>query len=148
MHFTYYLPVIILGAVLVAALVWGIGIVRDLLRAKRDEITCMDCKAPAAKSSTHEYLFLIPIHFGQKYDDAEDYLRSHMYPIREKAQIPSGQRACRVEVHTCSKCDKKQVHITDFLLVRGEEYIKGSYIFPYEAFRHLLTAWENPNQMF
>lgn len=148
MQFTYYLPSLILGAVVVVALIWGVGVVRDLIRGRRNEITCIYCKTAASKTSSHAYLFLIPVFFGEKYEDAENYLRSHMRPIQGKAQIPSGQRACRVEVYTCPKCDKTLVHITDFLLVRGEEYIKDAHIFPYEPFRPLLTAWENQNYTF
>lgn len=138
----YYLPTIILVIVVIVALVWGAGIVREVLRAKRGEITCMYCKAAASKSSQREYLFLIPISFGDQYGDAENYLRSHMWPIMGKDRIPTGQRACRVEVYRCHKCDKEQVGITDFLQVRGEEYTKGGYVFAYESFRTLLEEWE------
>lgn len=138
----YYLPVIILVIVVAAALFWGVEIVREVIRAKRGEITCMYCKAAASKSSQREYLFLIPISFGDQYGDAENYLRSHMRPIMGKDQIPTGQRACKLELYRCSKCDKEQVGITDFLQVRGEEYTKGCYVFSYESFRTLLEEWE------
>lgn len=145
MSFTYYLPMIIFAAVVIAALIWVIWIVRDVIRASKDEVTCMYCKATASKISKHEYLFLIPAFFGDKYNNEESYLYSHMKPIRGKDQILSGQRAYRAEVYSCSKCDKKQVGITDFLQVRGEEYIKGSYVFAYESFRHLLEDREIQN---
>ena len=146
--FTYYLPTIIFGLVAIAAVVFIIGIIRDVIRSGRGEAICIHCKAVAAKTSIYEYLFLIPVFFGDKYEDEEKYLLSHMTPIPGKDQIPSGQRACKVEVFTCPRCDKKQVHITDILMVRGEEYIKGSYVFEYEPFHNLLRAWENQNNPF
>ena len=148
MSFTYYLPTIIFAAVVIAALIWVIWIVRDVIRAGKGEVTCMYCKAAASKVSNREYLFLIPVFFGEKYENEESYLCSHMKPIMRKDQIPSGQRACRVKVYNCSKCDKKQVGITDFLQVREEESIKGGYVFAYEPFRHLIEDWENQNNEF
>lgn len=143
MSFTYYLPYIIFAVVIIAAIIWGADIVRDVLRAKRGEITCISCKAAVPKSSQREYLFLIPVSFSDQYDNPESYLRSHMKPIMGKDQIPTGQRACKAEVYRCPQCGKDQVGIIDFLQVRGEEYTRGSYVFAYESFRTLLEAWEN-----
>lgn len=145
MDIVYYLPVIIIVIVVVIALVLGAKIVREVFRTMRGEATCIYCKAAAPKSSKREYLFLIPVFFGDQYDDAENYLRSHMKPIMGKDQIPTGQRACKVEIYRCSKCDKELVEITDFLQVRGAEYVKGGYVFAYESFRHLLEGWDNQN---
>lgn len=144
-NLVYYFLIIIFVIIVVAALVLGPGIVREVLRANRGEITCIYCKAAASKSSQQEYLFLIPISFGNQYGDAENYLRSHMRPIAGKDQIPIGQRACRAEIYRCSQCGKAQVEITDFLQVRGEEYIKKCYVFSYESFRHLLEDCEYQN---
>lgn len=139
----YYLPYLILAAVIGIVLILGFLFIREFLRIKRGETTCMYCKAAASKASKHSYLFLIPIHFGDTYGDAENYLRTHMRPIMENKQIPTGQRACRIELYSCSRCNKKQVNITDFLQVRGADYTKGSYVFAYEPFRHLLEEWDN-----
>lgn len=138
----YYLPVIIIAGVIVAAIVMGRSVVRDYLRVKKNGSTCMYCKAEAAKALPQTYLFLLPVSFGDTYEDAEKYLLTHMVPIMGREQIPSGRRACKIEVHSCSKCGKKQVIIEDFLLVRGEDYLKEYYVFSYEKFRPLLDAWE------
>ncbi len=87
-------------------------------------------------------MFLLPISFGDTYDNAEKYLLSHMVPIMGREQIPTGRRACKIEVHLCSKCNKRQVVIEDFLLVRGEDYMKEYYKFSYEKFHPLLERWE------
>ena len=63
----------------------------------------MYCKAEAAKALPRTYLFLLPVSFGDTYENAEKYLLTHMTPIMGREQIPSGRRACKVEVHSCSK---------------------------------------------
>ncbi|MCI9373505.1 MAG: hypothetical protein HFI52_08895 [Lachnospiraceae bacterium] len=143
---SYYLPVIIILVVIGAVIVFGISFIREYVRIKKDGSTCMYCKAEAAKALPRTYLFLLPVSFGDTYENAEKYLLTHMTPIMGREQIPSGRRACKVEVHSCSKCSKKQVIIEDFLLVRGEDYLKEYYKFAYEKFRPLLDAWEEAEQ--
>lgn len=116
-------------------------VARHSTREKRGQSTCMKCKAAADRASQYRYLFLLPISFGDTYSDAENYLRNHMRPIMNKNQIPSGQRACWIDIFECSRCGTKQVDITDFLQVRGEEYAKAYHKFAYESFRPLIDAW-------
>ncbi len=138
----YYLPVIVTAGVVIGALILGGYFIREYVRVRKNGSTCMYCKAEAARALPRTYLFLLPISFGDTYEDAEKYLLSHMVPIMGKEQIPTGRRACKVEVHGCSKCSRRQVIIEDFLLVRGEEYLKEYYKFSYEKFRPLLDTWE------
>ncbi|MCM1182666.1 MAG: hypothetical protein NC337_04740 [Roseburia sp.] len=141
----YYIPgviVLVLGAV---AVFWLFTLIRNILRGKRGQSTCIKCKAAASKTTRCPYLFLIPVSFGDGYADAENYLRTHMVPISGTWQIPTGQRACRVEVFDCPKCGGRQVEITDFLQVRGKEVHEGCYEYAYEEFRPLLEQWENMN---
>lgn len=104
---SYYLPVIIILVVIGAVIVFGISFIREYVRIKKDGSTCMYCKAEAAKALPRTYLFLLPVSFGDTYENAEKYLLTHMTPIMGREQIPSGRRACKVEVHSCSKCSKK-----------------------------------------
>lgn len=138
----YYLPEIIVVIVIGVALIWGFFLIRELLRVRRNASTCMYCKADAVKDSGHIYWFLLPISFGDTYDEEEKFLISNMRPIMGKDQIPTGQRACKAEVFHCTRCNKRQVDIEDFLQVRGEEYPKGHYTFAYEHFKHLLESWD------
>lgn len=147
MKLFYYLPEIICVAALAAVLVFGLFFVRDLFRKKKGESSCIYCKAAAAKISRYPYLFLIPVSFGEIYEEPEKYLLSHMRPIAGKEQIPTGMRACYVEVYSCTGCDKKHVVVKDFLQVRGEDHIKEIHEFAYEPFRPLLEAWEETNQV-
>lgn len=141
MDFTYYLPEILFGTMALAAVIWAVALVIDLSRAKKGEASCVHCKGTAVKEGYGPCLFLLPLHFGEKYEDSQEYLRTHMKPIYSKDQIPTGMRACWLEVYRCERCDKRQVKITDFLQVRGEESIKETYVFPYEPFRSLVEQW-------
>lgn len=140
---SYYIPGIIVLVVLAAVILFLISFIRNYIQEKNGKTTCSKCKAAAPKISRYPYLFLIPVSFGDVYSDAENYLRTHMMPIMDKRQIPTGQRACKVEVFECPRCNNRQVEITDFLQVRGEECPKSYYNFAYESFRPLLEAWEN-----
>lgn len=141
----YYLPMIICVAALAAVFVFVVSFIRGQFREKKGESTCIYCKGAASKVSRYPYLFLIPVSFGEIYEEPEKYLLSHMRPIAGREQIPTGMRACYAEVYSCTGCDKKHVVIRDFLLVRGEDYIKNIYEFAYEPFRPLLEAWEENN---
>lgn len=139
---SYYLPEIIFGVLALAAVIWGVLLIRDLIRHSGGKTTCMHCKAAASRMETPPYLFLLPVSFGAKYEDPEAYLLSRMQPILNKDQIPTGRRACHVEVYQCGKCAGKQVVITDFLQVRENESPEGTYVFAYETFAPLLRRWE------
>ena len=143
---SYYLPEIILLVLVTIALLWGILVIRDLLRHSRGNVTCLHCKGASSKISRYPYLFLLPLSFGEQYEDAEHYLPAHMVPIAGKEEIPTRRRACFVEVYRCPQCDTRQVAVTDFLQVRGREYPKGSYTLPYEPFYHLIEEWKR-NQL-
>lgn len=141
----YYLPGILFAVFATVAAVWAVFFIRELLRQSKNQVSCLSCKAAAEKTSRQGYLFLLPLSFGDTYEEPQRYLLSHMVPIRTASQIPTGRRACRVEVFTCPRCGKKQVAITDFLLVRGNEDRKQYHIFAYEPFRPLLEAWTEQN---
>lgn len=137
-----YLPAIVILIFIVAIVVAGISIAKERQREKRGVSACIYCKADAPRFSQHTYLFLLPVFFGATYDDAQNYLLSHMKPIGVAEQIPTGMRACYVAVFLCPRCDKKHVMVRDFLRVRGEDHIQRIYRFPYEPFRPLLDGWD------
>ena len=141
MDFIYYLPEILFGALALAAVIWAIALVRDLRRGNYGEAGCIHCRGTAVKEGYGPCLFLLPLHFGETYDNSEEYLRTHLRPIYSKDQIPTGMRACWLDVYRCRRCDKRQVQITDFLDVRGEENVKKCYNFSYETFRPLVEQW-------
>ncbi len=141
MDFIYYLPEILFGALALAAVIWAIALVRDLRRGNYGEAGCIHCRGTAVKEGYGPCLFLLPLHFGETYDNSEEYLRTHLRPIYSKDQIPTGMRACWLEVYRCGRCDKRQVKITDFLEVRGEENVERTHVFDYESFRPLIDQW-------
>ena len=142
MSLTAYLPEIIVAVVVIVVLAWLASFIKNLLREKKGQITCIHCKAAADKISHYPYLFLIPVTFGNHYSDPEKYLLKNMSPIMSKQQIPTGQRACKVDVFSCPRCNKLMVEITDFLQVRGEECSEEYHIFDHDPFRPLLESWE------
>ncbi|MCM1156289.1 MAG: hypothetical protein NC314_05435 [Roseburia sp.] len=142
MSLTDYLPAIIIVIVAIAVIAFVFSFVKNLIREKKGQITCPHCKAAAEKISHYPYLFLLPVSFGDHYAEPEKYLLRNMYPIRSKEQIPTGRRACKAAVFSCSRCNKQLVEITDFLQVRGEEYPKEYHTFDHDPFRPLLEAWE------
>ena len=142
MEISYYLPEILFGVMAVVAVVWIGRVIWALFLGTKGKTACIHCKGTAEKEEGFSCLFLIPVHFGEVYGDAERYLQTHMTPIKSKEQIPTGMRACRLEVYRCRTCDKRQVEITDFLDVRGEETVKGQYEFSYESFAGLIEQWK------
>lgn len=140
----YYLPEVLVIAAIAAVLIWGFFFVRSMLRSKRGEATCRACKGIAERDFRYneEYLFALPVAFGDRYENAERYLPAHMVPIADKTQIPLGRRACRVKVYRCTQCENRQAEVVDFLQVRGEEYEKGRYEMDLELLRPLLEDWE------
>lgn len=137
MAFIYYLPEIIFltcAAAAVIAVVRALPSIFGILKGKEQ---CPKCRAATVREDVPARLFLLPVSFGDTYENAEDYLLSHMVPIQSKEAIPTGRRACRMELYRCPKCDARWVKITDFLQVRDTEDIKGFYTFPYEHFSGL-----------
>jgi len=143
MDFTYYLPEIVFAVILAIALIWGVCFIREMVLHSRGKSTCVYCKRTTSKVSPKKYLFLLPLSFGATYGDAEHYLPNHLMPIMGTGQIPTGRRACWVELYSCSQCGRQQVAVTDFLLVRGAEDVKGTYLLPYEPFERLIERWES-----
>lgn len=139
----FYIPAFI-AIVVVIVIIWvAFALIRGAIREKRGQSTCIKCKAAASKITQYPYLFLLPLSFGDTYSDAENYLRAHMTPIMDRRQIPTGKRACKVDVYECPRCNTRQAEITDFLLVRGADCNEGHYKFSYDSFRSVLEAWEN-----
>lgn len=142
MDLSYYLPEIVLGIIAAAALIWGVCFTREMFLFSKGKVTCVHCRKTTSKDSSKKYLFLLPISFGQKYEDAEHYLPSHMTPIPGTDWIPTGRRACWVELYACSRCGRELVTVTDFLLVRDTEDVKAEYVLSAGPFLSLIDSWE------
>ena len=142
MDITYYLPEIIFAVLAAAALIWAVCFMREMILLSRGKVTCVHCRHTTPKNSPKKYLVLLPISFGTTYEDAEHYLPSHLQPVMGIDQIPTGRRACWVELYSCGRCGREQVSVTDFLLVRGVEDVKKTYILPSEPFQKLIDRWE------
>lgn len=113
-----------------------------IIHSARGTAQCPKCRGKMYKDGTEQYLFLLPVFFGDTYENAENFLLHNLKPIASLDDIPSGQRAVRAVIYRCSTCSKKQVDFTDFLLVRGSEDFRGRYFFSYEPFAGLLNEWK------
>ena len=138
MKYLCYLPEVIVLLSLVAAVWTVIRLLWAVVDVHWSGTRCIACKEKAVKETGYPCLFLLPISFGDTYEHPEAYLSANMTAIQSKEQIPSGKRACGVEVYRCPSCGNRQVEIRDFLLVRGQESVKGCYTFPYESFAHVM----------
>lgn len=134
MKYLCYLPEAIVLLSLVGALFFLLKILRVLADVLMKRTRCIVCKKVTTKETGNSRLFLLPVSFGDTYESPETYLPANIRPIQSKEQIPTGRRACSVSVYRCPSCGGRQVEITDFLLVRGQENVKGCYTFPYESF--------------
>lgn len=104
--------------------------------ADTDTQKCKNCKGTMVAGE--HFLFLLPLHFDEKYKPSPEYYKENMVQIYSEAEIPEGRRACHLYVFQCRDCGYKNVSVIDFLRVRDNEVLKESDIYPYEDFREYL----------
>lgn len=77
--------------------------------------------------------------------DAE-YYKTHLQPVRRKADIPAGMYACGLILYRCPWCGHSAVKLTTFLPVRGEEKVEEAFYFEDCSLDSFLkeTALESP----
>ena len=91
----------------------------------KDDVVTPNCKACRIRmeKTGPARLFLLPCWHGDHYQpSAEYYLRNCSGPIAGVEEIPTGRRACRVQLCRCPQCGVRRVMVQDFLQVRGAEY--------------------------
>ena len=91
----------------------------------KDNVITPNCKACRIRmeKTGPARLFLLPCWHGESYQpSAEYYLRNCSGPIAGVEEIPTGRRACRVQLCRCPQCGVRRVMVQDFLQVRGAEY--------------------------
>ncbi len=86
-------------------------------------------------------LFLIPVFSDHTYKVCEEYYLSNMQPISSMAEIPTGQRACKLHVIQCPQCAKKLVRIEDFLKVRDTEVFENLEFYEYSHFQQFIQGF-------
>ncbi len=84
---------------------------------------CRECKERMEKRGLPR-LFLIPVHSDHDYKESAAYYLNNCSPIGSEAEIPTGQRACRLWELSCAACGARQVMVEDFLRVRDSEVLE------------------------
>lgn len=98
-----------------------------------ETMKCKQCKG--IMTSNQQYLALLPIMFDETHEESAVYYQNNTVPIEDEEQIPTGRRACYMNIFQCGSCTNKMVSVIDFLKVRDQYLIKGGDTYPYEEFR-------------
>lgn len=86
-----------------------------------------------------EKIFLIPVWTDHTYEASADFFLARACPLGEEDAIPTGQRACRMEVYQCQQCGARQVRVVDFLLSRDVVLEQAEYVYDYAPFAQMLS---------
>lgn len=101
-------------------------------------LKCKKCKCKMKQKQSQEFYYLIPIWLDDEYEVTESFYLNNLQLIQNKQQIPTGQRACKMQIYQCEHCGDKKVCIIDFLNVRGHESERNVVVFEYKPFEGLL----------
>ena len=104
--------------------------------AIRDKLFCQ-CKGEM--HIEREYLFLLPLRFGEMHEENAEYYMNHGKQIQSLSDITTGQRAFYLRVLRCGDCGDRRVSITDFLKVRDESTVKSVGNYPYDEFAEFIN---------
>lgn len=59
-------------------------------------------------------------------------------PIQREEEIPTARRACRIWRLRCPMCGAQYMFVRDFLRVRQDETLEGTYLYEYQELAGLL----------
>lgn len=102
---------------------------------------CVHCSAQTEPHEGQELLFLLPIMVNDGYNATEKFFVTQAKKIRSVEEIPAGQRACWLKCYSCPNCHERAVVINDFLHVRGEQLLKGRYVYEYKKFEQFVLEY-------
>lgn len=99
-----------------------------LMKEAKKAPKCKTCKKRMEKQGAPR-LFLLPVHNDEAYSASASYFKQNCVPIQTEADIPTARRACRVWLLRCPVCGEEKLLVQDFLRVRAEEVLEGSYLY-------------------
>ena len=105
--------------------------------ALTDNPKCSKCKGPMHLE--REHLYLLPISFDEEHEESAEYYLSNAVRIDSGEEIPTGRRACYINVFRCDDCSHREISVVDFLKVREDELPKSAGCYPYEQFEEFLS---------
>ena len=83
---------------------------------------CRTCKKRMEQMGPPQ-LFLLPV---------------YSVPIQREEEIPTARRACRIRRLRCPVCGTQRLFLQDFLRVRQDETLEGTYLYEYQELAGLL----------
>ena len=83
-------------------------------------------------------LFLLPVYSDGRYPASADYFKEHCVPIQREEEIPTARRACRIWRLRCPVYGTQRLFVQDFLRVRQDETLEGTYLYEYQELAGLL----------
>lgn len=98
-------------------------------REKFHDDWCSRCTKPM--EIERKQLYAIPDQLVGHYVSHTDveYYKTHLKPVRRKADIPTGMYACGLILYRCPWCGHSAVKLSTFLPVRGEEKVEEAFYF-------------------
>ena len=114
-------------------------IFRGLIKvAEKKGNICDVCKG--AMIDIREDLRLLPVRFDESHDRSSEYYIYSTVAINDLAEVPTGNRACKIILLQCQNCGCKEVVVMDILPVRGQELLKNTDLFSYEDFKEFYES--------
>lgn len=98
---------------------------------------CKPCKKRMEQMGPPR-LFLLPVYSDGRYPASADYFKEHCVPIQREEEIPTARRACRIWRLRCPICGAQYMFVQDFLRVRQDEALEGTYLYEYQELASLL----------
>lgn len=109
------------------------------LLTKQEQKTpkCRTCKKRMEQMGPPR-LFLLPVYSDGRYSASADYFKEHCVSIQRVEEIPTARRACRIWRLRCPVCGTQRLFVQDFLRVRQDETLEGTYLYEYQELAGLL----------
>ena len=98
---------------------------------------CRTCKKRMEQMGPPR-LFLLPVYSDGRYSASADYFKEHCVSIQRVEEIPTARRACRIWRLRCPVCGTQRLFVQDFLRVRQDETLEGTYLYEYQELAGLL----------
>ena len=99
---------------------------------------CRTCKKRMEQMGPPR-LFLLPVYSDERYSASADYLWKKLRPYPAGGgDAPTAREACRVWRLRCPVCGTQRLFVQDFLRVRQDETLEGTYLYEYQELAGLL----------
>lgn len=108
-----------------------------LIKQEKKMPKCRTCKKRMEQMGLPR-LFLLPVYSDGRYSASADYFRKNCVPIQREEEIPTARRACRIWRLRCPVCGTQRLFVQDFLRVRQDETLEGTYLYEYQELAGLL----------